>query len=62
MPIDYGDDQARKKNVSFLLLDNHKKLKTKPDKDVSDSLIMQITPANNVNLFTINGIELKRSI
>lgn len=62
MPIDYGDDQARKKNTSFLLLDNHKKLKTKPDKDVSDSLTMQITPANNVNLFTINGIELKRSI
>ena len=62
MPIDYGDVQARKKNTSFLLLDNHKKLKTKPDKDVSDSLTMQITPVNNVNLFTINGIELKRSI
>lgn len=60
IPIDYGDDQARIKNVSFLLLDNHKKVKTKPDGVNEESLTVKINPVNNDNLFSASGIELKR--
>lgn len=60
MPIDYGDDQARKKDISFLLLDNHTKLKNKDDKDTSTLKTEALKPVNNENLFSINGFELKK--